>query len=699
MSKDIPSLYGSLVFTDKVMRDKLPKDMYKALKKTIENGTHLELDVANSVAVAMKEWAVENGATHYTHWFQPLTGITSEKHDSFIDPTDDGCAIMTFSGKELIQGEPDASSFPSGGLRATFEARGYSAWDPTSFAFIKDGSLRIPTVFCSYGGDALDKKTPLLRSMEAVSREAVRILRLFGDEQTHRVTPQVGAEQEYFLIDKALYEKREDLKFCGRTLFGAKPPKGQELDDHYFGAIRPRVAAYMQDLDRELWKLGVLSKTKHNEVAPSQHEMAPIYCDCNAANDQNQLTMEVMKKVADRHGLVCLLHEKPFAGVNGSGKHNNWSLGTDTGKNLFSPGKTPSQNAQFLLFLAAFVAGVDEYQELLRSTVAFAGNDHRLGANEAPPAIVSMFVGTELEDILTAIEHDIPYGSKEKELIKVGVHVLPKFPKDTTDRNRTSPFAFTGNKFEFRMCGSQQNLSDPNVVLNTAVAEQCERFVSYIDEYSDEDFTTAAMRFVRHTFRDHERILFDGNGYSEDWEKEAERRGLANHRTTADALPCLVDQKSIDLFTEFGVLTEDEIRSRYEVKLEKYNKIMNIEIRAMKRLVRRDYLPAINRYAAKLANGITAIKNVLPDGDTSFMKDKLEKLVAGAAEINRQLERLHELHYASLEVEDQQKRADMNAHEIIPVMDALRAAVDAMEIIVEREAWPVPTYNEILFYA
>ena len=648
MSK-VTDLYGSMVFNEHVMRERLPKTTYKQLMKTIKEGAPLNEDVANVVAHAMKEWAIEKGATHYTHWFQPLTGITSEKHDSFIDPTDDGCAIMTFSGKELIQGEPDASSFPSGGLRATFEARGYTAWDPTSYAFIKDEVLCIPTAFCSYTGEALDKKTPLLRSMKAIETQGRRVLDLFGDDSSDRVTTTLGAEQEYFLISEKDYEKRLDIMLTGRTLFGYPPVKGQELEEHYFGAIRPTVNEFMKELDDELWALGISAKTKHNEVAPAQHELAPIFAETNRAVDENLLTMEKMKLLASHYGLVCLQHEKPFESINGSGKHNNWSISAG-GRNLLDPGENPMENLRFLVFLTGVIEAVDEYQELLRMSAASAGNDHRLGANEAPPAIVSMFLGDELGAIVEALIDDHDYTSAERVSMDLGVDVLPNFIKDNTDRNRTSPFAFTGNKFEFRMPGSAQNLSD-------------------------------------------------GNGYSEEWEKEAERRGLANHRTTADALPCLVDQKSIDLFAEFGVLTEDEVRSRYEVKLEKYNKIMNIEIRAMKRLVRRDYLPAINRYAAKLANGITSIRNVLPEGDTSFMEDKLKKLVEGAAEINRQLEKLHSLHRASLEVADQQERANMNAHEIVPVMDALRAAVDAMEIIVEREAWPVPTYNEILFYA
>ena len=697
MSK-VTDLYGSMVFNEHVMRERLPKTTYKQLMKTIKEGAPLNEDVANVVAHAMKEWAIEKGATHYTHWFQPLTGITSEKHDSFIDPTDDGCAIMTFSGKELIQGEPDASSFPSGGLRATFEARGYTAWDPTSYAFIKDEVLCIPTAFCSYTGEALDKKTPLLRSMKAIETQGRRVLDLFGDDSSDRVTTTLGAEQEYFLISEKDYEKRLDIMLTGRTLFGYPPVKGQELEEHYFGAIRPTVNEFMKELDDELWALGISAKTKHNEVAPAQHELAPIFAETNRAVDENLLTMEKMKLLASHYGLVCLQHEKPFESINGSGKHNNWSISAG-GRNLLDPGENPMENLRFLVFLTGVIEAVDEYQELLRMSAASAGNDHRLGANEAPPAIVSMFLGDELGAIVDALIGDHDYTSAERVSMDLGVDVLPNFIKDNTDRNRTSPFAFTGNKFEFRMPGSAQNLSDVNMVLNTAMAKSLKEFADQMEGKTGEEFEAAAIDYIKRTLRDHERIIFNGDGYSAEWEKEAERRGLANHRTTADALPCLVDQKSIDLFGEFGVLTEDEVCSRYEVKLEKYNKIMNIEIRAMKRLVRRDYLPAINRYAAKLANGITSIKNVLPDGDTSLMKDKLEKLVAGAAEINRQLEKLHELHYASLEVEDQQKRADMNAHEIIPVMDALRAAVDAMEIIVEREAWPVPTYNEILFYA
>ena len=695
---DLTDRFGTMVFSEEVMKDYLPKDIWKRLAATLEGGEPLDLDVANAVAHAMKVWAISKGATHYAHWFQPLSGITSEKHDSFLEPNHDGTAITKFTGKNLIQGEPDASSFPNGGLRATFEARGYTAWDPTSYAFIKDEVLCIPTAFCSYTGEALDKKTPLLRSMKAIETQGRRVLDLFGDDSSDRVTTTLGAEQEYFLISEKDYEKRLDIMLTGRTLFGYPPVKGQELEEHYFGAIRPTVNEFMKELDDELWALGISAKTKHNEVAPAQHELAPIFAETNRAVDENLLTMEKMKLLASHYGLVCLQHEKPFESINGSGKHNNWSISAG-GRNLLDPGENPMENLRFLVFLTGVIEAVDEYQELLRMSAASAGNDHRLGANEAPPAIVSMFLGDELGAIVEALIDDHDYTSAERVSMDLGVDVLPNFIKDNTDRNRTSPFAFTGNKFEFRMPGSAQNLSDVNMALNTAMAKSLKEFADQMEGKTGEEFEAAAIDYIKRTLRDHERIIFNGDGYSEEWEKEAERRGLANHRTTADALPCLVDQKSIDLFAEFGVLTEDEVRSRYEVKLEKYNKIMNIEIRAMKRLVRRDYLPAINRYAAKLANGITSIRNVLPEGDTSFMEDKLKKLVEGAAEINRQLEKLHSLHRASLEVADQQERANMNAHEIVPVMDALRAAVDAMEIIVEREAWPVPTYNEILFYA
>lgn len=696
MSK-VQDIYGTMVFDEHTMQERLPSATYKQLMRTIKQGAPLDLDVANVVAHAMKEWAIELGATHYTHWFQPLSGITSEKHDSFIDPIDDGHAIMSFSGKELIQGEPDASSFPSGGLRATFEARGYTAWDPTSFAFIKDEVLCIPTAFCSYTGEALDKKTPLLRSMRALSEQASRVLELFGDEP-QRVVVTLGAEQEYFLISEKDYEKRLDLMLCGRTLFGYAPCKGQELEEHYFGAIRPSVNNFMKELDDELWKLGVPAKTKHNEVAPCQHELAPLFANANRAIDQNLLTMEEMRLLASHYGLVCLEHEKPFEHINGSGKHNNWSLSAG-GKNLLDPGEDPISNLRFLVFLAGVIQAVDDYQELLRMSAASAGNDHRLGANEAPPAIVSMFLGDELGRVVEALVAGEDYHSGKRAEMDLGVAELPNFLKDNSDRNRTSPFAFTGNKFEFRMPGSEQNLSDCNMILNTAMAKSLKGFADQMEGKTGEAFGAAALDYVKRTLHDHQRIIFNGDGYSDEWPIEAERRGLANHKTTADALPCFVSEKSIKLFEEFHVLSEPEVRSRYEVKLEKYNKTMNIEIRTMKRLVRRDYLPAINRFAAEIAHNINEIRQACPSADLKTQEKKLQTLMFGSAEINRHLEKLHELHFASLQVEDQQERADMNAHQIVPVMDDLREAVDNMEIIVERETWPVPTYNEILFYA
>ena len=694
----VPEIFGSKVFDSRVMKARLSGEVYHSLKHTIQKGTKLDPSVANAVAAAMKDWAVENGATHFTHWFQPLTGITAEKHDSFITPAPDGRVIMEFSGKELIRGEPDASSFPSGGLRATFEARGYTAWDPTSYAFIKGKTLCIPTAFCSYGGEALDKKTPLLRSMEALNRQALRVLKLFGSEEVKHVTPSVGPEQEYFLIDKALYEQRRDLVYTGRTLFGAKPPKGQELDDHYFGSIKPRVAAFMEELNTELWKLGILAKTEHNEVAPAQHELAPIYTTTNRATDQNQLTMEIMQRVAAKHGMVCLLHEKPFAGVNGSGKHNNWSLSTDTGVNLLSPGETPHENAQFLLFLAAVIQAVDDYQELLRMSVASAGNDHRLGADEAPPAIISIFLGDELDAIVDALIDDHEYTNAEKVAMDLGVAVLPNFLKDNTDRNRTSPFAFTGNKFEFRMPGSGVNLSDCNMILNTAMAKSLKDFADAMEGKAGEEFEAAAIDYIRDVLTAHQRIIFNGNGYSEEWTREAERRGLANHPTTADALPCFVEPKSIALFEEFGVLTETEVRSRYEVKLEKYNKLLNIEARTMKRMVRRAYLPAINSYAAEVAGHINAIRSACAGADTDQQEELLRRLLLGIKEIDTQLRALGKLHHETLEIESEQEKANTYAHEVIPVMDRLRAAVDGLEVLVDRDHWPVPTYNDILFY-
>ena len=693
-TNNIPEVFGSMVFNEAAMEQYVAAGAVAAWRQCLENDQPLTLEVANEIAAGMKQWALEHGATHFTHWFQPLNGVTAEKHDSFISPVPGGKITMEFSGKELVRGEPDASSFPSGGLRATFEARGYSAWDPTSFAFIKDGSLCIPTVFCSYGGDALDKKTPLLRSMEAVSREAVRILRLFGDEQTHRVTPQVGAEQEYFLIDKALYEKREDLKFCGRTLFGAKPPKGQELDDHYFGAIRPRVAAYMQDLDRELWKLGVLSKTKHNEVAPSQHEMAPIYCDCNAANDQNQLTMEVMKKVADRHGLVCLLHEKPFAGVNGSGKHNNWSLCTDTGKNLFSPGKTPSQNAQFLLFLAAFVAGVDEYQELLRSTVAFAGNDHRLGAQEAPPAVISVFLGTELEDIIDSIVSEQDYTERTGRQLRIGVDVLPTIPQDTTDRNRTSPLAFTGNKFEFRMPGSSQSIAGPNTILNTIMAEELGRFADRLAGAAD--LPQALNTLLREVFQRHRRIIFGGNGYDSAWMAEAERRGLANLPNTAAALPAYILPKNIALMTKHGVYTTSEMLARHEIHMEKYCKLISIEAATLVDMVQHSILHAASRYEGVLCQTILQKKQALPHADCRVETALAESILTLNGELLDDTVALK----TALEMAPETDGEHMLRYyhdTIFAQMNKVRASIDKLETLVAGDYWPYPRYTDLLF--
>ena len=692
----VSEIYGSMVFNEHTMQERLPSATYKQLMKTIKDGEPLNLEVANVVAHAMKEWAIEKGATHYTHWFQPLTGITSEKHDAFLDPTPDGRAIQSFSGKELIQGEPDASSFPSGGLRATFEARGYTAWDPTSYAFVKDEVLCIPTAFCSYTGEALDKKTPLLRSMVAIDEQANRVLALFG-EPHQRVTTTVGAEQEYFLISEKDYERRLDLILTGRTLFGYPPCKGQELEEHYFGAIRPTVNEFMKELDDELWKLGVSAKTKHNEVAPAQHELAPIFSNSNRAIDENLLTMEKMKLLASHHGLVCLQHEKPFEGINGSGKHNNWAISAGK-KNLLDPGENPMDNLRFLVFLTGVIQAVDDYQELLRMSVASAGNDHRLGANEAPPAIVSIFLGDELGAIVDALISDTEYTSAERVAMDLGVSVLPNFLKDNTDRNRTSPFAFTGNKFEFRMPGSAVNLSDANTILNTAMAKSLKEFADAMEGKTGEEFEAAAIAYIKDDLRKHQRIIFNGNGYSDEWPVEAERRGLANHPTTADALPCLVEQKSIDLFGEFSVLSEVEVRSRYEVKLEKYNKLLNIEARTMKRMVRRFYLPAINSFASDIAKDINEVKTALPSADQSFQERKLQTVVDGVKRVEEALEALNAAHLANVEIEDQQERANDNAHHVIPLMDELRAAVDAMEIVVDDNHWPVPTYNEILFY-
>ena len=691
-SNNIPEVFGSMVFNEAAMEQYVAAGAVAAWRQCLEQDQPLTLEVANEIAAGMKQWALEHGATHFTHWFQPLNGVTAEKHDSFISPVPGGKITMEFSGKELVRGEPDASSFPSGGLRATFEARGYSAWDPTSFAFIKDGSLCIPTVFCSYGGDALDKKTPLLRSMEAVSREAVRILRLFGDEQTHRVTPQVGAEQEYFLIDKALYEKREDLKFCGRTLFGAKPPKGQELDDHYFGAIRPRVAAYMQDLDRELWKLGVLSKTKHNEVAPSQHEMAPIYCDCNAANDQNQLTMEVMKKVADRHGLVCLLHEKPFEGVNGSGKHNNWSISTDRGENLLDPGSTPMENAQFLLFLTAVIKAVDEYQDLLRISVASAGNDHRLGANEAPPAIVSMYVGDELAAVIQSLVEGTDYKAAGHKSMDIGVTSLPHIPQDNSDRNRTSPFAFTGNKFEFRMPGSSFNIACTNVMLNTAVADELMQFADELEKA--DDFEAALSTLIRRELAAHRRILFNGNGYSEEWPLEAARRGLLNLRSTPEALIHYTDEKNVALFARHGVYTRTEIQSRQDINMEEYAKIIHIEALTLIDMLGKLIVPACAAYSKQLAEGVAAKAGIGVDAPAEAAQVRL--LTEKTAELIERTERLKAV--VAAEPEALNARAMYEHEAVIPAMEAARQVADELEGRVGKEYWPIPSYADLLFY-
>ena len=691
----IPELFGSMVFNERTMEQYVPQEAMEVWRECLKQEKPLPLEAANDIADAMKNWALEHGATHFTHWFQPLTGVTAEKHEGFIKGIGGGRVIMDFSGKELVCGEPDASSFPSGGLRATFEARGYSAWDPTSFAFIKDGSLCIPTVFCSYGGEALDKKTPLLRSMEAVSREAVKILRLFGDEKVRRATPQIGAEQEYFLIDRSLYLQREDLRLCGRTLFGNKPPKGQELDDHYFGAIRPRVAAYMKDLDEELWKLGVLSKTKHNEVAPAQHEMAPIYTDANTANDQNQLVMETMKKVAERHGLVCLLHEKPFAGVNGSGKHINWSLSTDTGENLFSPGKTPSQNAQFLLFLAAFVKGADEYQELLRCSVAFAGNDHRLGAQEAPPAIISIFLGDELEAIVDSIISQNSYAGAEHRALRIGVDVLPSIPQDTTDRNRTSPLAFTGNKFEFRMPGSSQSIASPTTTINAIMADELSRFY---DELSQaEDFNEALHELVRRTFSEHRRIIFGGNGYENAWVEEAERRGLANLANTAQALPKYILPKNIELMTRQGVYSKEEILSRHEIHMEKYCKVIRIEARTLVDMVQHEILDAVSAYEDRLCGTVLRKRQAAPE-----ITCHVEKSLASTLAIRNE-ELLEEVVALKTALETELADAAMEErvtyyHEVVEAgMEKVCETVNQLEALTATRDWPYPTFYKLLF--
>ena len=699
MSTNVSDIYGSLVFNEHVMAERLPSVTYKALMRTIEKGDPLDIEVANVVAHSMKEWAIEHGATHYTHWFQPLTGLTSEKHDSFLDPIRDGRALMRFNGKELIQGEPDASSFPNGGLRATFEARGYTAWDPTSYAFIKDEVLCIPTAFCSYTGEALDEKTPLLRSMAVIEEQANRVLALFG-EKRRRIDVTVGCEQEYFLISEEQYKKRLDLMLTNRTLFCYAPCKGQELDDHYFGAIRPTVNEFMKELDDELWKIGVPAKTKHNEVAPAQHELAPIFENANRAIDHNLLTMEKMRLIASHHGLVCLQHEKPFAGINGSGKHDNWSLAAN-GRNLLEPGENPMENLRFLVFLTCVIEAVDEYQELLRASTASAGNDQRLGADEAPPAIVSIFLGTELSGMVDALvnDHESEFESADKVAMDLGVSVLPAFLIDNTDRNRTSPFAFTGNKFEFRMPGSSQNLSEANTILNAAVSKSLKDFADAMDGLTGEAFEKAALAHIKELLKDHARIIFDGNGYSEEWEAEAARRGLPNLRTTAEAMPALISKKCIDLFEEFGILTEAEVRSRYEVKLEKYNKLINIEARTCKRMVRQLYLPAIADYAAEVAANIGKVKAVAPDADLSPQETILGKLNRGIKAIDDLLIELDETHHRVRAIPDQQECANENASKVVPLMNALRAEVDALEIVVSADHWPVPSYNDILFYA
>ena len=697
MTKNVPELYGSLVFGDRVMREKLPKDVYKALRRTIDENLPLERSVANAVAVAMKEWAVDHGATHFTHWFQPMTGFTAEKHDSFISPVGGGEVIMDFSGKELIKGEPDASSFPSGGLRATFEARGYTAWDPTSPAFIKDGTLYIPTAFCSYSGEALDKKTPLLRSMETLSREAVRILHLLGDESVTGVSTTIGPEQEYFLVDKALFEKRKDLLFTGRTLLGAPAPKGQEMEDHYFGALRPRVAAFMHDLDEELWKLGVPAKTKHNEVAPAQHELAPVYDTANIAVDHNQLTMEMMKLVADRHGLACLLHEKPFEGINGSGKHNNWSLITNTGANLLYPGRTPAENTQFLVFLMAVIKAVDEYADLLRVSVATAGNDHRLGANEAPPAIVSVFLGDELTAVLNAIEKDEYFGKQEKVAMRMGASVIPTFFKDTTDRNRTSPFAFTGNKFEFRMPGSSLSVSGPNVVLNTAVAQALREFYDELKHAAPGGMDAAVHELVKRAIKKHKKVIFNGNGYTDEWVAEAEKRGLYNLRSTPEALPCMVAEKNIRLFTSHHIFTEGEVRSRYAILLENYCKTLHVEAKTMGMMVRSQFLPAVLASMDSLAASLNGCKAAAPAAPCAARQARLEQLAASYDKIDAAQAMLEEVLEKAEALGDGQQAACFYHDQVLPAMEAVRSLADAAEGYLPAGALPYPDYSELLF--
>ena len=699
MAQSIPELYGSLVFNDKIMREKLPKDMYKALKKTIENGTHLELDVANSVAVAMKEWALEHGATHYTHWFQPMTNFTAEKHDSFISPTVDGQVIMDFSGKELVKGEPDASSFPSGGLRATFEARGYTAWDPTSPAFIKDRTLYIPTAFCSYSGEALDKKTPLLRSMDTLNKEAVKILRLLGNTEVKHINTTVGPEQEYFLVDKDLYNKRKDLIFCGRTLIGAPAPKGQEMEDHYFGTLKPRVSAYMHDLDEELWKLGIPAKTKHNEVAPAQHELAPVFDTTNVAVDHNQLTMEIMKKVAAKHNMVCLLHEKPFEGINGSGKHNNWSMSTDTGVNLLDPGKTPAENTQFLVFLVAVIKAVDDYADLLRISVASAGNDHRLGANEAPPAVVSIFLGDELTEVLKAIENDEFFVGHSAVQMDIGAKVLPHFVKDNTDRNRTSPFAFTGNKFEFRMLGSSSSVANPNIILNTAVAESLRQFYEKLKDVPADEMESAVHELLKQTIIDHKRVIFNGNGYTDEWLEEAKKRGLYNLVSTPDALPHFIDEKNEKLLTSHHIFTNAELHSRYEIKMENYVKTLHIEANTLVEIIQKDLLPSITTYMEKLAQTASLKKSVVPGISVFAEASLLSRLTELAETMTKDLETLKaDTAMAEYEVDkDLLKSAKLYQSVVLTDMEKVRVSADAAEALIPDSILPYPTYGKLLF--
>ena len=691
----VPEIFGSLVFNETVMKDRLPKDVYKALQNTIKNGEPIDLKVANVVANAMKDWAIEHGATHFTHWFQPMTGITAEKHDSFISPTDDGKVIMEFSGKELVKGEPDGSSFPSGGLRSTFEARGYTVWDPTSFAYLRNGTLCIPTAFCSYGGQVLDKKTPLLKSMEAINKSAVRLLHLLGETDVKRISTTVGPEQEYFLIDKGLYNKRIDLKFTGRTLFGAKPPKGQELDDHYFGAIKPRVVEYMKDLDEELWKLGVLAKTKHNEVAPAQHELAPIFTTTNVATDHNQLTMDVMKKVACKHGLMCLLHEKPFAGVNGSGKHNNWSISTDTGKNILNPGKDPIHNKVFLTFLIAIIKAVHENQDLLRISVADAGNDHRLGGNEAPPAILSMFIGTDLEKVLKCVEEDLPYNEETLKSLEIDVNVLPSFKKDTTDRNRTSPFAFTGNKFEFRMLGSTANIACPNTILNTIVAESLDYISDYIE--GKDDLDKALNEVLKKILKEHKAIIFNGNNYAPEWVKEAESRGLLNLKSSAEALPHYTDEKNIKLFEKHGVYTKLELESRKEILLEKYCQTINIEALTMLEMVKKDIIPAICNYSKDLTEGALAKKNLSSDIDVSLETSLVSKISSLSACLSKKTSELDKVLLDAKDIEDSEELAKFYHDTVLSQMNEVRAIADELETIVGKGYWPFPTYTDLLF--